>query len=50
MLDRRGISFAATSSPTPGDSVSITIAEIDHVVLRVADLARSITFYCDVLG
>ncbi len=28
----------------------IRIREIDHVVLRVADLARSLAFYCDVLG
>jgi len=24
--------------------------DIDHIVLRVADLARSLTFYCDALG
>lgn len=28
----------------------IRIREIDHVVLRVADLARALAFYCDVLG
>ena len=28
----------------------IRIREIDHVVLRVADLARSLAFYCDALG
>ena len=28
----------------------IRIREIDHLVLRVADLARMIDFYCDVLG
>lgn len=27
-----------------------TIREIDHVVLRIADLPRSLRFYCDVLG
>ena len=29
---------------------AIEIAELDHVVLRVADVARSLRFYCDVLG
>jgi len=24
--------------------------DIDHIVLRVADLARALTFYCDALG
>ncbi len=28
----------------------ITIRNIDHVVLRVADLERSMRFYCQVLG
>ncbi len=28
----------------------IRIREIDHIVLRVADLARSLAFYCDALG
>ncbi len=27
-----------------------TIKKLDHVVLRVADLERAITFYCGVLG
>lgn len=26
------------------------IVDIDHVVLRVSDLAKSMAFYCDVLG
>jgi catechol 2,3-dioxygenase-like lactoylglutathione lyase family enzyme len=30
--------------------MAITIREIDHVVLRVADLERARAFYCDVLG
>jgi catechol 2,3-dioxygenase-like lactoylglutathione lyase family enzyme len=30
--------------------VTIRIREIDHVVLRVADMARMLKFYCDVLG
>ena len=28
----------------------IRIRDIDHLVLRVTDLARSLAFYCDVLG
>jgi glyoxylase I family protein len=28
----------------------ISIREIDHLVLRVADLARMLRFYCDALG
>lgn len=28
----------------------IRISELDHVVLRVADLQKMIAFYCDVLG
>lgn len=28
----------------------IRVREIDHIVLRVADLARSLAFYCDALG
>jgi glyoxylase I family protein len=31
-------------------SPPFSIVGLDHVVLRVADLARSITFYCDGLG
>lgn len=30
--------------------MAITIRGIDHVVLRVSDLARAVRFYCDVLG
>ena len=30
--------------------MSIEIQGIDHVVLRVADLARALQFYCEVLG
>lgn len=29
---------------------AIEIRAIDHLVLRVADLARSLHFYCDILG
>ncbi len=29
---------------------AIVIRAIDHVVLRVSDLSRSVRFYCDVLG
>ena len=29
---------------------AIVIGAIDHVVLRVSDLSRSLWFYCDVLG
>ena len=31
-------------------SVPINIQAIDHVVLRVADVSRSMNFYCEVLG
>jgi catechol 2,3-dioxygenase-like lactoylglutathione lyase family enzyme len=34
---------------TVGSNV-IRIRDIDHVVLRVRDSARSLAFYCDVLG
>ncbi len=30
--------------------MTITIRNIDHVVLRVSDVPRAISFYCDVLG
>jgi catechol 2,3-dioxygenase-like lactoylglutathione lyase family enzyme len=30
--------------------IPFTVERIDHIVLRVADLARSIDFYCSVLG
>ncbi len=30
--------------------MAITIRDIDHVVLRVSDLERMKSFYCDVLG
>jgi len=30
--------------------MAIEIQGIDHVVLRVADMARSLRFYCEVLG
>jgi len=29
---------------------AITVRGLDHVVLRVSDVARSLRFYCDVLG
>ena len=29
---------------------AIRIRGLDHVVLRIADLERSLHFYCDVLG
>ena len=34
----------------PCGAMAISIREIDHVVLRVADLDRMLEFYCDVLG
>lgn len=34
--------------PTP--SVIFTILGLDHVVLRISDMARMERFYCDVLG
>jgi catechol 2,3-dioxygenase-like lactoylglutathione lyase family enzyme len=36
--------------PTDGVKSPIAIREIDHVVLRVVDLARMLAFYGDVLG
>lgn len=36
--------------PTEGVSSPIAIREIDHIVLRVVDLARMQAFYGDVLG
>jgi catechol 2,3-dioxygenase-like lactoylglutathione lyase family enzyme len=30
--------------------MAVEILGIDHVVLRVADMARALRFYCDVLG
>ena len=35
--------------PDPKDA-AIRVLGIDHVVLRVRDLARSLAFYCDALG
>lgn len=32
------------------DPVPFQLQQLDHVVLRVRDLARAQTFYCDVLG
>jgi catechol 2,3-dioxygenase-like lactoylglutathione lyase family enzyme len=36
--------------PTEAATRPITIREIDHIVLRVVDLARMLRFYGDVLG
>jgi len=36
--------------PEEGMKPAIEIRGIDHVVLRVSDVARAIGFYCDVLG
>jgi len=30
--------------------MAFTIKQLDHVVVRVADLERALRFYCDVLG
>lgn len=39
------------SSPdTATDAAPFAVLRIDHVVLRVRDAARSMAFYCDVLG
>jgi glyoxylase I family protein len=40
----------AASRTTVHDVSAIEIRGIDHVVLRVRDVARSIHFYCGVLG
>lgn len=32
------------------ESSAIPLKGLDHVVLRVSDVARSLAFYCDVLG
>ena len=34
----------------PRMTAPFTLREIDHLVLRIADLDRSLAFYCDVLG
>jgi catechol 2,3-dioxygenase-like lactoylglutathione lyase family enzyme len=31
-------------------SAAVTVTELDHIVLNVADVERSLTFYCDELG
>lgn len=36
--------------PPPEGGIVIQIQDIDHVVLRVRDLERMISFYCDVIG
>lgn len=41
----------APSSPEASvDAAPFAVLRIDHVVLRVRDAARSMAFYCDVLG
>jgi len=35
---------------TAADAAPFAVLRIDHVVLRVRDAARSMAFYCDVLG
>lgn len=37
-------------NPTPVGDASLRVKGLDHVVLRVADIDRSIAFYGDVLG
>lgn len=34
----------------PNQSIGFEIRGLDHVVLRVKDISRSLRFYCDVLG
>lgn len=41
---------ALRADPSRAVTTMIAIRDIDHVVLRVADLARSLAFYRDVLG
>ena len=38
------------SVPQPGQAAPIPVGGIDHIALRVSDLARSIAFYRDHLG
>jgi len=40
----------AWKEPTLPDAPPFAIARIDHIVLRVRDVARMRGFYCDVLG
>jgi len=40
----------AVCHPGYAGAMAIEIVGLDHVVLRVRDVARSIAFYCDVLG
>ena len=39
-----------TSAPQPGQIAPIPVSGLDHVALRVSDLARSTAFYRDHLG
>jgi len=39
-----------TSGPQPGQAVPIPVSGMDHIALRVSDLARSTAFYRDRLG
>lgn len=51
MAWERSSVFSTITRPNPGYfRMSINPRELDHVVLRVRDVGRALTFYCDVLG
>lgn len=45
-----GALCVAPTAPQPGRAAPIPVSGIDHIALRVSDLARSIAFYRDHLG
>ena len=47
-LDREDI--AALRAVTPPENLPFTIGKISHVVMKVADIERSVSFYTQLLG